>query len=147
MQVHATFFPTLNAFLNGSSAVLIAIGLYFIRSGRRQAHKRMMVSAFVTSCLFLISYLYYHIVRRAGVTRFRGQGIVRPIYFTILTSHTILVIVVVPSILVTLVRALKGLNLVGCDLVEVSPPFDSAEITSLLAANLLFEQLCLFCFC
>jgi agmatinase len=46
-----------------------------------------------------------------------------------------------------LVRALKGLHLVGCDLVEVSPPFDSAEITSLLAANLLFEQLCLFCFC
>jgi agmatinase len=47
----------------------------------------------------------------------------------------------------TLVRALQGLNLVGCDLVEVSPQFDSAEITSLLAANLLFEQLCLFCFC
>jgi guanidinopropionase len=46
-----------------------------------------------------------------------------------------------------LVRALKGLNLVGCDLVEVSPQYDSAEITSLLAANLLFEQLCLFCFC
>lgn len=46
-----------------------------------------------------------------------------------------------------LVRALKGLNLVGCDLVEVSPQFDSAEITSLLAANLLFEELCLFCFC
>jgi len=46
-----------------------------------------------------------------------------------------------------LVRALQGLNLVGCDLVEVSPQYDSAEITSLLAANLLFEQLCLFCFC
>ena len=45
-----------------------------------------------------------------------------------------------------LVRTLKGLNLVGCDLVEVSPQYDSAEITSLLAANLLFEQLCLFCF-
>jgi agmatinase len=45
-----------------------------------------------------------------------------------------------------LVRVLKGLNLVGCDLVEVSPQYDSAEITSLLAANLLFEQLCLFCF-
>ncbi len=108
MHVHATFFPTLNAFLNGSSAVLIAIGLYFIRSGRRQAHKRMMISAFVTSCLFLISYLYYHIVLRAGVTRFRGQGIVRPVYFTILTTHTILAIVVVPFILVTLARALKG---------------------------------------
>jgi agmatinase len=49
--------------------------------------------------------------------------------------------------IVDLVRALKGLNLVGCDLVEVSPQFDSAELTSLLAANLLFEQLCLFCFC
>jgi len=48
--------------------------------------------------------------------------------------------------ILNLVRALKGLNLVGCDLVEVSPPFDSAGITSLLAANLLFEQLCLFCF-
>jgi agmatinase len=45
-----------------------------------------------------------------------------------------------------LVRALKGLNLVGCDLVEVSPQYDNGEITSLLAANLLFEQLCLFCF-
>ena len=98
----------MNAFLNGTSAVLIGVGLYFIRSGRRQAHKRMMLSAFVTSCLFLISYLYYHIVLRAGVTRFRGQGIVRPIYFTILTSHTILAIVVVPFILVTLARALKG---------------------------------------
>jgi agmatinase len=45
-----------------------------------------------------------------------------------------------------LVRALRGLNLVGCDLVEVSPQYDAAELTSLLAANLLFEQLCLFCF-
>ena len=49
--------------------------------------------------------------------------------------------------IVSLVRALAGLQLVGCDLVEVSPQFDSAEITSLLAANLLFEQLCLFCGC
>ena len=68
----------------------------------------MMLSGFVTSCLFLTSYLYYHFVLRAGVTRFRGHGIVRPIYFTILTSHTILAVVVVPFILVTLARALKG---------------------------------------
>jgi uncharacterized membrane protein YozB (DUF420 family) len=108
MQAHPTFLPALNAFLNGTSAVLIALGLYFIRSGRRQAHKRIMLSAFVTSCLFLTSYLYYHVVLRAGVTRFRGQGIVRPIYFSILTSHTILAIVVVPFILITLARALKG---------------------------------------
>ena len=102
------FFPALNAFLNGTSAVLIGLGLYFIRSGRREAHKRMMLAGFVTSCLFLTSYLYYHLVLRAGVTRFRGEGIVRPVYFTILTSHTILAIVVVPFILITLARALKG---------------------------------------
>jgi len=103
-----TFFPALNAFLNGTSAVLIGTGLYFIRSGRVQAHKRMMVSGFITSCLFLISYLYYHLVLRAGVTHFQGQGVSRPVYFSILISHTILAVVVVPFILVTLARALKG---------------------------------------
>ncbi|MFZ1136961.1 MAG: DUF420 domain-containing protein [Candidatus Korobacteraceae bacterium] len=108
MQISPTFFPALNAFLNGSSAVLIGSGYYFIKNGRREAHKRMMLAAFVTSTLFLISYLYYHIVLRAGVTHFRGEGLSRPVYFTILISHTILAVVVVPFILVTLYRALKG---------------------------------------
>lgn len=108
MNVDPLFFPALNAFLNGTSAILIGTGLYFIKSGRIQAHKRMMLSAFVTSCLFLTSYLYYHLVLRAGVTHFRGEGLSRPIYFTILISHTILAVVVVPFILVTLARALKG---------------------------------------
>ena len=108
MQLSPHFFPALNAVLNGTSAVLIGAGLYFIRSHRIQAHKRMMLSAFVTSCLFLTSYLYYHIVLRAGVTHYRGEGISRPIYFTILISHTILAVVVVPFILITLARALKG---------------------------------------
>jgi len=108
MQVNPLFFPALNAVLNGTSAVLIGAGLYFIKSHRIQAHKRMMLSAFVTSCLFLTSYLYYHLVLRAGVTRFRGEGLSRPIYFTILISHTILAFVVVPFVLVTLARALKG---------------------------------------
>jgi len=108
MQLSPTFFPALNASLNGASAILIGTGLYFIRSGRIQAHKRTMLAAFVTSCLFLASYLYYHLVLRAGVTHFQGAGIARPIYFTILISHTILAVVVVPFILVTLARALKG---------------------------------------
>jgi len=103
-----TSLPALNAFLNGTSAVLIGTGLYFIRTGRIQAHKRMMLSAFITSCLFLSSYLYYHLVLRAGVTHFQGRGVSRPIYFTILTTHTILAVLVVPFILVTLARALKG---------------------------------------
>ena len=108
MQISPTFFPALNAFLNGSSAVLIGTGYYLIKSGRREAHKRMMIAAFVTSTLFLISYLYYHVVLRAGVTHFRGEGLWRPVYFSILISHTFLAVVIVPFILVTLYRALKG---------------------------------------
>jgi len=108
MHVRPTFYPALNAFLNGTSAVLIGFGLYFIRQGRRDTHKRFMLAAFVTSALFLVSYLYYHLVLRAGVTRFQGQGASRPLYFTILISHTLLAAVVVPFILVTLARALKG---------------------------------------
>jgi len=108
MQLSPIFFPTLDAVLNGSSAVLIGSGLYFIKRGREEAHKRMMLAAFATSSLFLISYLYYHLVLRAGVTHFRGQGLSRPFYFTLLLSHTLLAVVVVPFILITLARALKG---------------------------------------
>ena len=88
--------------------MLIGTGYYFIKSGRRDAHKRMMIAAFVTSTLFLISYLYYHLALRAGVTHFQGQGIWRPVYFCILISHTFLAVVVVPFILITLYRAVKG---------------------------------------
>ena len=108
MQISPSFFPALDAVLNGSSAVLIGGGLYFIKRGREQAHKRMMLAAFTTSSVFLLSYLYFHLVLRAGVTRFQGEGVARPIYFTILISHTILAAVVVPFILITLARALKG---------------------------------------
>ena len=102
-----TFFPALNAFLNGTSAVLMGSGLYLIKHGRREAHKRMMLAAFATSSLFLVSYLYYHLVLH-GFTRFQAHGWPRVTYFTILISHTILAAVVVPFILVTLARALKG---------------------------------------
>lgn len=108
MQIESTFLPTLNAFLNGTSAVLIGAGLYSIRRRRIETHKRLMLAAFITSTLFLISYLYYHLVLRAGVTHFRGEGLSRPLYFSILISHTILAVVVVPFILITLYRALKG---------------------------------------
>ena len=108
MQVAPTFFPALDAVLNGSSAVLIGGGLYCIKKKRIQAHKRLMLAAFTTSVLFLISYLYYHVVLRAGVTHFRGQGISRPLYFTLLTSHTILAVVVVPFVIITLVARSEG---------------------------------------
>ena len=94
----------LNATLNGSSAILLAGGYAAIRSGRREAHKRFMISAFVVSCAFLVSYLIYHY--RVGHVAFQGQGFIRPVYFALLTSHTILAIVIVPLILITLRRGL-----------------------------------------
>lgn len=93
----------LNATLNGSSAVLLAGGYAAIRAGKRDVHKRFMISAFVVSCAFLVSYLIYHY--RVGHVAFQGQGFIRPVYFVLLTSHTILAVVIVPMILVTLRRA------------------------------------------
>jgi uncharacterized membrane protein YozB (DUF420 family) len=93
----------LNASLNGVSGVLLAGGYAAIRAGKRDVHKRFMISAFAVSTVFLISYVVYHI--RVGHVPFQGQGLVRPIYFTLLISHTILAIVIVPLILITLRRA------------------------------------------
>ena len=94
----------LNATLNGTSAILLAGGYAAIRQGKVAVHKRFMISAFVVSCVFLVSYLVYHY--RVGHVVFQGQGIIRAIYFVLLTSHTILAIAIVPLILITLRRAL-----------------------------------------
>jgi uncharacterized membrane protein YozB (DUF420 family) len=94
----------LNATLNGTSAILLAAGYSAIRSGKIALHKKLMVSAFLVSCAFLVSYVIYH-VRIHQVIHFQGQGLIRPVYFVLLTSHTILAIVIVPMIIVTLRRA------------------------------------------
>ena len=94
----------LNATLNGTSAVLLAAGYNAIRSGKIQTHKKLMISALVVSCAFLVSYVIYH-VRIHQVIHFQGQGWIRPVYFTILISHTILAIVIVPLIIITVRRA------------------------------------------
>jgi putative membrane protein len=96
--------PALNASLNGLSAVLLAGGYAAIRAGKRDVHKAFMISAFSVSTIFLVSYVIYHI-RVGQVVLFKGQGWIRPVYFTLLTSHTILAIVIVPLILITLRRA------------------------------------------
>jgi uncharacterized membrane protein YozB (DUF420 family) len=96
--------PALNATLNGTSAILLACGYAAIRAGKVALHKALMVSAFVISCAFLASYLIYH-YRVHQVVLFQGQGWIRPVYFTILISHTILAVVIVPLIIVTLRRA------------------------------------------
>jgi putative membrane protein len=101
-----TDLPALNAVLNATSAVLLASGYRFIRQRQIIAHKRCMLAACGTSALFLLSYLTYHY--HVGSMPFRGQGWVRPLYFTILISHTILAVVIVPLVLLTLFRAWKA---------------------------------------
>jgi putative membrane protein len=94
----------LNATLNGTSAILLACGYVAVRSRKIQLHKKFMISAFAVSCAFLVSYVIYHL-RIRQVIHFQGQGWIRPVYFTLLTSHTVLAIVIVPLILITLRRA------------------------------------------
>lgn len=97
---------TLNAFLNGTSAVLLLSAWFAIKRGRRVArHRFLMLSAVTTSALFLTSYLIRHLF--FGETKFQGTGILRPIYFTILISHVLLAVAVLPMILRTLYLGLK----------------------------------------
>jgi putative membrane protein len=99
--------PALNAILNSVSAILLVTGYIFIRQKKINAHRAVMISAFVTSTLFLTSYLIYHFSKELGPTKFLGEGIIRPVYFFILITHTILAITIVPMVFVTFSRALK----------------------------------------
>src|SRR5512137_3156795 len=97
--------PAVNAALNALSACLLIGGYACIRRGRRAAHQRCMLAAFLVSVLFLVSYLTLRYL--AGMTRFEGQGWIRPVYFTILLSHTVLAAGIVPLAIVTMARALR----------------------------------------
>jgi putative membrane protein len=101
-----TDLPTVNAVLNGCSALLLSAGYLAVRRGRNALHRLCMLAAFGTSALFLISYLAYHAA--VGATRFTRPGPVRLVYFTILTTHTILAAVVLPLAVATLLLALRG---------------------------------------
>jgi uncharacterized membrane protein YozB (DUF420 family) len=107
MQVPAQYavFPVMDASLNGTSAVLLVVGRSLIKRGQMAAHRAVMIAALVSSSLFLTSYLYYH--WHVGSVHFQGQGWSRPVYFSILISHTILAAVIVPMIIITLSRALR----------------------------------------
>jgi putative membrane protein len=97
--------PAVNASLNALSGLLILMGFFFIRAKKIAAHRALMLSACVSSTLFLTSYLIYH--AHAGVHRYPGTGAWRTVYLWILGTHTILAVTVLPLVIVTLVRALK----------------------------------------
>jgi putative membrane protein len=96
--------PALNAILNSSSAIFLAAGYVQIRRRHITSHRACMFIAFSCSVAFLASYVIYHL--HAGVVPFTGQGWIRPVYFTLLGTHTVLAIVIVPLALITLSRAL-----------------------------------------
>lgn len=100
------YFPTLNAFLNGTSAILLTLGYFFIRQRRINAHRFTMLAALTTSALFLICYLIYHY--NVGSIRFQGPAWAKTIYLIILIPHTILAAVMVPFILTVVLRAFRG---------------------------------------
>lgn len=104
-MISLTDLPAVNATLNAMSFILLTIGYYFIKNSNEKAHKTLMLSALSVSILFLVSYLTYHF--NVGSVRYTKQGWVRPVYFTILSTHTILAIILVPMVTVTLIRALK----------------------------------------
>jgi putative membrane protein len=97
------YLPAVDATLNAASAVLLVCGYLFIRQKKIAVHRFCMLSALATSAVFLVCYLTYHYFH--GVTRFAGQGAVRPFYFALLGSHTLLAATIVPLVLGTLYRA------------------------------------------
>src|SRR5579863_2141361 len=98
--------PAVNAILNATAAVLLVWGYTLIRRHRKQSHKRVMIAAFITSCLFLVCYIVYHV--HVGSVRFQHPGAIRAVYLSILTTHTILAAAVPPLAIVTLNRALSS---------------------------------------
>jgi uncharacterized membrane protein YozB (DUF420 family) len=97
--------PAVNAGLNATCTVLLLLGFVFIEKRKISLHRLCMIAAFCCSTVFLALYVYFH--AHAGVIRFSGQGWIRPVYFTILISHTTLAIVIVPLVVITLSRALR----------------------------------------
>jgi uncharacterized membrane protein YozB (DUF420 family) len=102
-----SIFPKINATLNGSSALLLITGRLLIGRGKVAAHRAVMIAAFITSSIFLACYLYYHWPGHGGIVYFRGTGWIRTLYLSILYSHIVLAIIIVPMVIVTLTRALR----------------------------------------
>jgi uncharacterized membrane protein YozB (DUF420 family) len=98
--------PTLNAALNAAATVLLVTGWRLVRSGRREAHRRVMIGALACSALFLASYLVYHF--EVGSVRFPGIGTVRTVYLAILLTHTVLAAILPVLVAITVVRAFRN---------------------------------------
>ena len=100
------YLPMLNAFLNGTTSVLLVAGFIAIKNGKKETHKRIMLTALVLSVLFLLSYVTYHALTES--TPFGGEGTIKTIYLFILLTHIVLAIAIVPLVLISFSRALSS---------------------------------------
>ena len=106
MQVHDI--PALNATLNGIATILLTAGFIYIKSGNRYAHRKVMMSAVMVSALFLVGYVTHKIMIHGVHTPFGGEGLIRPVYYTMLVSHIILTIATAYLVPRTFLLAIKG---------------------------------------
>ena len=100
-----SWLPHLNAMLNATSGILLSVGYLSIRAGRIGRHRACMLGAVTVSCIFLVSYVVYHL--EVGSVPFTGEGSIRTFYFAVLITHAVLAAVIVPLAAITLVRALR----------------------------------------
>ena len=105
-MTYISWLPTVNAIFNASSFVLLVSGYLLIKRGHRDLHRAAMLGATFFSLAFLISYLWYHY--NTGSQAFTGAGFIRPVYFTILLTHTVLAVTNLPLVIITLRRGLRG---------------------------------------
>lgn len=107
--MNATDLPLINACLNGLSTVLLTLGFIFIKRGNKAAHQRCMMAAFVSSCVFLVGYVFHKVYVVKGVnTPFAGPEALKPWYLLMLATHVILAMLIVPLALTTITLGLKG---------------------------------------
>ncbi|MEJ2637258.1 MAG: DUF420 domain-containing protein [Calditrichia bacterium] len=106
MLISIKHLPAVNAVLNGTSFILLLLAFYFIKRRMIKTHRGVMLAAFGTSILFLVSYLTYHY--QVGTVHFMKQGWIRPVYFSILATHTVLAASIVPLAIITLSRGLRA---------------------------------------
>ena len=105
-MIDAADLTHVNAALNAATIVFLGMGLWFILQGDRRRHRASMLAALAVSAMFLVSYLVYHF--NAGLAKFGGEGVVRPIYFSILILHVVAAVAITPLVPVTVFRALSG---------------------------------------
>ena len=110
--MHLQDLPLINAILNSCSALLLLAGYVAIKRDQKERHKRCMVSALITSTLFLTCYVIYHVgmqrVYGSAHTRFVDPAWFRPWYLALLASHLLLAIAIVPMVLMTVYHAIRG---------------------------------------